>query len=74
MVPDDGTVYIKCTSCEMAGKGKLISFLWKYETFLAYERMRANWYKCNLVQIKYIKLAVYHRRFKNSINKNTVIA
>merc|ERR1712037_277607 len=60
MVPDDGTVYIKCSSCEMAGK--------------AYERMRANWYKRNLIQIKYIKLAVYHRRCKNSVNKNTIIA
>ncbi|CBY22115.1 unnamed protein product [Oikopleura dioica] len=60
LVPEDGTVYIKCSSCEMAGK--------------AYERMRANWYKRNLIQIKYIKLSVYHRRFKNSVNKNTIIA
>merc|ERR1712150_42772 len=45
VVPEDGTVYVKCTSCEKAGK--------------ALERMRANWYKGNLIQIKYVKLQVY---------------
>ena len=58
----------------MAGKGISFSSVKEATSILAYERMRANWYKRNLIQIKYIKLAVYHRRFKNSVNKNTIIA